>query len=74
MAKYPSESCQREHTLVEIFWGGIKKNSIQDILGGAVVKNPPCISGDVGSIPVRETKVSHAAEQLQPLLKPSSHN
>ena len=36
------------------------KNSIRDFPGGPVVKNPPCNSGDTGSIPGQETKIPHA--------------
>ena len=31
-----------------------------------MVKNPPCTEGDVGWIPGWGTKISHAAEQLNP--------
>ena len=31
-----------------------------------VVKNLPCNAGDVGSIPVRGTKIPRAMEQLNP--------
>ena len=34
--------------------------------GDPVVKNLPCNAGDVGSIPDRGTKISHATEQLSP--------
>ena len=34
--------------------------------GGPVVKNPPCNTGDVGSIPGQGTKILHAMEQLIP--------
>ena len=35
-----------------------------DFPGGPAVKNPPCNTGDMGSIPGQETKIPHAAEQL----------
>ena len=38
-------------------------NTISD---GPVVKNPPCNSGDVGSIPGWGTKIPHPTEQLSP--------
>ena len=38
----------------------------RDFPGGPVVKNPPSIAGDVGSIPGRGTKIPHAAGQLSP--------
>ena len=31
---------------------------------GPVVKNPPCNTEDMSSIPDQETKISHAVEQL----------
>ena len=31
-----------------------------------MVKNTPCIAGDVGSIPGQGPKIPHAAEQLSP--------
>ena len=37
-----------------------------DFPGGPVVKNPCCNAGDAGLIPGRETKVPHAAGQLNP--------
>ena len=36
----------------------------KDFPGGPVVKNLPCKAGEAGSIPGRETKIPHAAEQL----------
>ena len=36
-----------------------------DFLGGPVVKNLPCNSGDVSSIPGWGTKIPHAAEHLR---------
>ena len=36
-----------------------------------MVKNPPCNTGDTGSMPGWETKIPHAAEQLS---KPTGHN
>ena len=38
----------------------------RDFPSGAVVKNPPCHTRDVGSIPGRGTKIPHAAGQLSP--------
>ena len=35
-------------------------NSKRDIPGGPMVKNPPCSSGDSGSVPRRGTKVPYA--------------
>ena len=42
------------------------QNMLQDFPGGPGVKNPPSSAGDVGSIPGRETKIPHAAGQLNP--------
>ena len=39
---------------------------VWDFPGGPVVKNPPCIAGDSGLIPVWGAKFSHAVEQLSP--------
>ena len=37
--------------------------------GGPVVKNPPSIAGDAGSIPGRGTRIPHPVEQLSPRCK-----
>ena len=37
-----------------------------DFSGGPVVRNLPCIAGDIGSIPGWGTNIPHAAEQLSP--------
>ena len=42
------------------------KRNPWDFLGGPVVKNLPSNAGDVGSIPVRGTKIPHAMGQLSP--------
>ena len=40
-----------------------------DFLRGPMVKNLPCNSGDVGSIPGQGTGTPHVAEQLGPVLQ-----
>ena len=35
-----------------------------DFPGGPVVKNPPCNAGDMGSIPVGGTEISHDVQQI----------
>ena len=42
------------------------KTQLQGFPGGPVVKKPPSNAGDLGSIPGREIKIPHAAEQLSP--------
>ena len=42
---------------------GMKTYVLQDFPGGAVVKNPPANSGDMGSSP-GSGKIPHATEQL----------
>ena len=44
---------------------------IRDFPSGPVVKNPPCNSGDMGSIPGRGTGIPRATEQLN---KSMCHN
>ena len=39
---------------------------IRDFPDGLMIKNPPCRSGDMGSIPGQGTKIPHASEQLSP--------
>ena len=36
----------------------------RDFPGGPMIENPPCNAGDSDSIPVRETAILHATEQL----------
>ena len=56
---------QRQSQLfVNVFYTRLKN---RDFPGGPVVKNLPCNAGDVGSIPDRGAKASHAAEQLSPM-------
>ena len=38
--------------------------TFRDFSGDSVVNNPPSNAGDVGSIPVQGTKISHAVGQL----------
>ena len=40
------------------------KDSLGDLPGGSVIKNPPSNAEDVGSIPGRGTKIPHAPGQL----------
>ena len=40
------------------------KESLGDLPGGSVIKNPPSNAEDVGSIPGRGTKIPHALGQL----------
>ena len=44
----------------------IKNNQHWDLPGGPVVKNLPCNTGDVGSLPSQgtRTKIPHALRQL----------
>ena len=42
------------------------KHPFQDFPGGSVVKNLPCSTGDITSIPGWGTKIPHALEQLSP--------
>ena len=62
-----------------MFWGGggvfflylffffiYIKYHCGDFSGGPVVKNPPCNTVDMGSIPGRGTKIPLASEQLSP--------
>ena len=42
-----------------------------ELPAGPVVKNLPCSAGHAGSIPGRGTKISHASEQLNPLVATS---
>ena len=52
-----------------------QNNQTVDFLSGPVIKNPPCNSGDAGSIPSRGTKSPHASKQLSPsALEPACHN
>ena len=37
---------------------------MRDFPGAPVVKNPPCIAGEVGLIRDHETKIPHPTEQL----------
>ena len=52
-----------------------KKETTTNLLNlnpsGPVVKNPPCNSGDMGSIPGRRTGIPRATEQLN---KSTCHN
>ena len=43
-----------------------KINKMRDFPGAPVVKNPPCIAGEIGLIPGHGTKISHPTEQLSP--------
>ena len=43
-----------------------RKTQHRDYPGGPVVKNPPCNSGDLGSIPSQGTKIPYALEPLSP--------
>ena len=52
-------------------------SSNRDIPGGPMVKNPPCSSGDSGSVPGRGTKIPYATGQLSqpaPTAEPESCN
>ena len=42
------------------------KDSLGDLPGGSVIKNPPSNAEDVGSIPGRGTKIPHALGQPSP--------
>ena len=44
----------------------IKLTWVRDFPGGPVVKNPPSIAGDTGSIPGWGTEIPHALGQLSP--------
>ena len=39
---------------------------MRDFPGAPVVKNPPCIAGEIGLIPGHGTKISHPTEQPSP--------
>ena len=43
----------------------LKKLS-RDFLGGPAIENPPSKAGDLGSLPVRGTKITHAVGPLSP--------
>ena len=44
---------------------GISENmEAPDFPGSPVVKNPPCVAGDMGSIPGQGTKIPQASEKL----------
>ena len=43
-----------------------EKDSLGDLPGSPVVNNPPCSSGDAGSIPGRGTEIPRAVEPLNP--------
>ena len=45
---------------------GQNKKFILHFPGGAVVKNLPANTGDMGSIPGPETEIPHAVRQLSP--------
>ena len=45
---------------------GLARNQYQDFPAGPLVKNPPCIVGNLGSIPGQGTEISHTKEQLNP--------
>ena len=57
------EQIQHNVEHVSAHWEGLTRNQYQDFPGGPVVKNPPCIVGNLGSIPGQGTKISHAKEQ-----------
>ena len=58
--------CKLLHVSASVFGAqdGPSQNMLQDVPGGPGVKNPPCNTRDMGSIPGQETKIPHAAEQL----------
>ena len=39
---------------------GILKSKAQNFPGGLMVKNPPCKTEDMGSVPGQKTKILHA--------------
>ena len=45
---------------------GSCEGSLGDFLGGPVVKNLPCNTGDTGSILGQETEIPQASEQISP--------
>ena len=51
----------------------LKKYKIRDFPGGPMVKNLPCNSGDMGSVPGGETKIPQALGQLLSP-EPGHHN
>ena len=62
VAWHVSSGYEREYAFVLFFFF----SSNRDVPGGPTVKNPPCSSGDSGSVPGRGTKVPYAKEQLSP--------
>ena len=44
----------------------VQNNALGDFPGDPTIKNLSSSAGDEGSIPGRETKIPHAAEQLSP--------
>ena len=61
--RYPCISGNLKHTGMTLcIWN--KQNTFRDFPGGPVIKNPPCNTGDVGSIPGQGTRIPRAAGQL----------
>ena len=60
------EQIQHNVENVSAHWEGLARNQYQDFPGGPLVKNPPCIVGNLGSIPGQGTEISHTKEQLNP--------
>ena len=55
----------------------LKEKRKRDFAGGPGVKNPPCDTRDMGSVPGQGTKIPHAAEQLSLQVittEPTPHN
>ena len=60
------ENCLRKSWRHQHFPNSLLHNVPWDFPGGLKIKNSPANSGDMRSMPGRETKISHAAGQLSP--------
>ena len=64
-------SCKYSYLKVKRLTSNGQKKSLWDCAGSQVVKNPPCNTGDAGSIPGQGIKIPHAAGHTLQL--PRSH-